>query len=238
MRTKTPWTYKGKPFTEAPTDYIGFLYLITCTHPDVQKKYIGRKFFWFKFNTKTLKSQSDWRTYKGSSKNVLADIEKYGVEHFTFEITQLFKTKGGIVSGEIESLWAARVLHATKEDGTRLYYNDSIGNIKFIAKEHLSEEHRQKIAAATVKAWTPARKEEHTKRLREVTNPARKGKASPNQAYTDEQVVQVYRLLEEGNDRRTTAELSGVRLSTVHEIARQEYPRYEKLYNQFKQAKA
>jgi hypothetical protein len=147
MRTKTPWTYRGKPYLATCGEYLGFLYLIRCNHPDVQKLYIGRKFFFFKFLTKTKKKESDWKSYKGSSKNLLADIEKYGEKYFTFEITQMFKTRGGIVAGELESLWAARVLYATKENGERLYYNDSIGNIKFIAKELLSDEHRAIITA-------------------------------------------------------------------------------------------
>ncbi len=151
MRTRTPWTYQGKPYPVTCGEYIGFLYRITCTHPEAQKQYLGRKFFYFKFNTKTLKKESDWKTYKGSSKNVHAAIEQYGEEHFQFEILQLFKTKAGLSYAEIEALVTAEVLHATGPTGERLYWNDAIGNIKFIAKERIDREHKAKLAAA----WTP-----------------------------------------------------------------------------------
>jgi len=165
MRTRTPWTYQGKPYPVTCGEYIGFLYRITCTHPEAQKQYLGRKFFYFKFNTKTLKKESDWKTYKGSSKNVHAAIEQYGEEHFQFEILQLFKTKGGLSYAEIEALVTAEVLHATGPTGERLYWNDAIGNIKFIAKERFSPEHKARLAASVQKTWTEDRKQAQAERI-------------------------------------------------------------------------
>jgi hypothetical protein len=254
-RTQTPWTYQGKPFKEAPPDCIGFLYLITNNHPEVQRYYLGRKFMWFKFNTKTLKKQSDWRTYKGSSKSLLADIEKYGEEHFTFEVTQLFKTRGGLVAGELESLWAAQVLYATKEDGTKLYYNDSIGNVKFVTKEHLTPEHREKLR----RSWTQERREQRsidrtgqshspetlvkmsegwTSEQRNKQAKRLVGKPRPStQTYSDEQILQVLASLEAGCSRLDIAEETGIKISQVYAICRLEYPRYQKLHAQLRAQK-
>ena len=147
MATKkllTPWMYQNQLFKN-PDNKFGFVYLVTCTHPEYQKKYIGRKFFYTNFGKKTKQKESDWATYKTSSKYVKEAIQKYGLEYFTFEIVQLFDTRAGVVSAEVELQWAARVLHAVDDSGERIYINQAIGNIKFIAKEQLSEEHKQSI---------------------------------------------------------------------------------------------
>jgi hypothetical protein len=130
-----------------PDNKFGFVYLVTCTHPEYQKKYIGRKFFYTNFGKKTKQKESDWSTYKTSSKYVKEAIQKYGLEYFTFEIIQLFDTRAGVVSAEVELQWAARVLHAVDDSGERIYINQAIGNIKFIAKEQLSQETKLKMGA-------------------------------------------------------------------------------------------
>jgi hypothetical protein len=153
MATKkqvTPWMYQNQLFTN-PDNKFGFVYLVTCTHPEYQKKYIGRKFFYTNFGKKTKQKESDWATYKTSSKYVKEAIQKYGLEYFTFDIVQLFDTRAGVVSAEVELQWAARVLHAVDELGERIYINQAIGNIKFIAKEQLSEKHKQIIIESNKK---------------------------------------------------------------------------------------
>jgi len=150
MATKkllTPWMYQNHLFKN-PDNKFGFVYLVTCTHPEYQKKYIGRKFFYTNFGKKTKQKESDWATYKTSSKYVKEAIQKYGLEYFTFEIIQLFDTRAGVVSAEVELQWAARVLHAVDNIGERIYINQAIGNIKFIAKEQLSEEQKIKMSNA------------------------------------------------------------------------------------------
>jgi hypothetical protein len=79
---------------EIPKTSIGFVYIITRISP-ASKFYIGKKLLEFKHSRKPLKNrknkrhyktESDWKTYCGSSNELLADIEKYGKENFTFEI--------------------------------------------------------------------------------------------------------------------------------------------------------
>ena len=150
MATKkvlTPWMYQGKLF-QNPDNKFGFVYLVTCIHPECNKKYIGRKFFYTNFGKKTKQKESDWSTYKTSSKYVQEAIKQYGLENFLFEIVQLFDTRAGVVSAEVELQWAARVLHEVDSKGERVYWNQAIGNIKFIAKEQLSEEHKIKLRGA------------------------------------------------------------------------------------------
>jgi hypothetical protein len=75
------WHYNGLPFEEPDPNYYGFVYKITNTA--TLKQYIGKKLFWFK-KTKILKGKkkrylatSDLKTYFGSSKTLLEDVERY-----------------------------------------------------------------------------------------------------------------------------------------------------------------
>ena len=71
-------TFNGKPFTsEDIKSYVGFVYLIT--ELDTNKKYIGRKYFYqlrkTKGKSKRVRSESDWKKYYGSSKELLEQIK-------------------------------------------------------------------------------------------------------------------------------------------------------------------
>ena len=100
------WIYQYKPVLELPEDCAGFVYVITNLFEG--KHYIGKKLSKFsktkyKMHTqkngkrvrKKIKSQidSDWRDYWGSSKELLADIERLGPQHFRREIIHFCKTK-------------------------------------------------------------------------------------------------------------------------------------------------
>lgn len=147
MKTKTPWRFEGE-LLESPDGKFGFTYLVTCTHPDFNKKYIGRKFFYTNFGKKTKQKESDWATYKTSSKYVAEAIALYGLEYFEFDILHLYDTRAGVVAGEVETQWEARVLYALNDDGERAYINQAIGNIKFVPKEFLSDEHKANLSKA------------------------------------------------------------------------------------------
>jgi len=90
------WTYLGKPF-EDPGDNYGYVYRITNLVND--KQYIGRKYFTLaatkqvKGKKKKYRKESDWKTYFGSSKDLLEDVEKYGPEKFKREILRLCKNR-------------------------------------------------------------------------------------------------------------------------------------------------
>ena len=92
------------------SQYEGFVYLITNLTND--KKYIGQKKFWnrvtrralkgrskaekekratLKGNKRHSKRESDWRTYNGSCKELLVDIDKG--HQIKKEIIMLCKTK-------------------------------------------------------------------------------------------------------------------------------------------------
>lgn len=96
------WLKDGKEFTsEMIGDYVGFVYIITNTTNDM--KYVGKKLFMFtrklpplkgKTRRRTVKKESDWKTYYGSSDEVKLLVEETGPENFKREILHLCNTKG------------------------------------------------------------------------------------------------------------------------------------------------
>ena len=70
-------------------DYLGFIYIIENKLNN--RKYIGKKLFWFKKKKKLV--ESDWKTYYGSCNELNADIEKFGKDNFTRIIVRLCKTR-------------------------------------------------------------------------------------------------------------------------------------------------
>ena len=131
-----------------PDKYYGFVYLITNTVSG--RKYIGRKFYHTYKKRKRVR-ESNWRVYAGSCKPLKEDMQRIGKDKFTFEIICNYKTRGGVVSGEVHFQTDNDVLSPELLPcGERLYYNGHIGSVKFVTPEFLSAEHRAKIAAAGI----------------------------------------------------------------------------------------
>jgi hypothetical protein len=98
------WTYnnnKFEPDADELSKWVGFVYLIT--ENDTNMKYIGKKLFWStkklpplkgKKRKRTVVSQSDWKTYYGSSEELKLLIENNGSDNYTREILHLCTGKG------------------------------------------------------------------------------------------------------------------------------------------------
>jgi hypothetical protein len=125
------WHYKNlefNPTEDELSEYVGFVYLIT--ELDTGKKYVGKKFFWStrkipplkgQKRKRTVKKQSDWMQYYGSSEDLKLLVEKKGADAYYREILRLCKTKGECSYYEAKEQFDRDVL--LRED----YYNAFIG---------------------------------------------------------------------------------------------------------------
>ena len=133
---ENPWTFNNKPFTsEDIKSYVGFVYLIT--ELDTDRKYIGRKYFYQlrkkKGKSKRVKSESDWKKYYGSSKELLEKIKIKEKNNYKRQILSLHTTKGDVNYEEVKQLFLNNVL----EDSS--YYNDNINGKWYKKPEHIRE---------------------------------------------------------------------------------------------------
>lgn len=131
-----------------PEENFGFVYKITNLTNG--KFYIGKKVFWnnkkHKLTKKQLaeqtgpgrkptfeviKTESDWQTYWGSNKQLLADIKILGEDHFECLILQVCKTKKQLTYYEMHYQCKFECLVSPS-----LSYNDNILG-KFFTKDLL-----------------------------------------------------------------------------------------------------
>lgn len=106
-----------------PTDFDGFVYLIT--NIATGKAYVGRKYIWVERKGKARK-ESNWRSYFGSSKDLLADVALLGEAAFKREILLWCPSKFQTNFSEVEEQFKREVLTAKLPDGTPAFYNRNI----------------------------------------------------------------------------------------------------------------
>ena len=139
MATGTNWTHQGKIVEELPKDCEAFVYLITnlLNH----KKYVGKKLAKFKTTKKPLKGkknkrrgtkESDWKTYWGSSAQLIDDVEKLGEHRFTREILYYCPNRGTASYLEAQEQFERKVLETDE------YYNGII-NVRIGGSKILRE---------------------------------------------------------------------------------------------------
>ncbi len=127
--TSTPWI---KPYEiHDLSDYEGFVYLIT--NELTNRKYVGRKYLWAKTSKKVVGrkrrvrsvKESDWQTYKSSCKELVQDINKFGLENFKFEILSFHRTRAETNYEETKQQFIRDVLYS-RINGQYEYYNENI----------------------------------------------------------------------------------------------------------------
>ena len=134
---ENPWTYQGTAFTSADIDnFFGFVYRIT--NLQTGKKYIGRKYFTSsrkpRGGKRKVTSESDWKRYYGSSKELKQDVAKFGRNTFKREILSLHRTKGWVNYEETRQLFLNNVL---SEDEN--FYNSNILG-RYMKKDYYNEQ--------------------------------------------------------------------------------------------------
>ena len=123
------WTYQGTTFTSADIgDFFGYVYRITNLQNG--RQYIGRKYFTqrrkLRGSRRKRTSESDWKAYYGSSKELTEDRKLLGSSCFKREIISLHRTKGQVNFEETKQLFLHNVLTETLDGITPLYYNSNI----------------------------------------------------------------------------------------------------------------
>ena len=136
---ENPWLYEGKPFTSDDIgDFFGYVYCIT--NIETGKKYIGRKYFTSCRKPRSGKSkrrvttESDWKRYYGSSKELKSDVKELGRSVFKREILSLHRTKGWVNYEETRQLFLNNVL---SEDEN--FYNSNILG-RYMKKDYFNEQ--------------------------------------------------------------------------------------------------
>ncbi len=124
-----PWYYQGSAFTSADIgEFFGYVYCIT--NLESGKKYIGRKYFYQKRKPRgggrRRTSESNWKAYYGSSKELNDDRKRLGKDSFRREIISLHRTAGKVNYEETRQMFLHNVLIEANEDGTPVYYNSNI----------------------------------------------------------------------------------------------------------------
>lgn len=138
MSLKPAWIFTGPEDLDNldPKQHYGFVYRIT--NKQTGKKYIGKKFFWFK-KIKTVKkkkkrylAESDWKEYWGSSESLLKDIAAFGHSAFEREIIRICATKSECAYCELREQMIENAILSEE------YYNDWVSG-------KITRRHMQKI---------------------------------------------------------------------------------------------
>ncbi len=132
-----------------PDKFFGFIYMIR--DETIGKSYIGKKTYFFskqgvygckskvfdrssdKWKDKCWKS-SDWKTYKGSCKELTKHLKENPDNNYTYTILRQCCSKGQLTYYECYYLWKYDVLTEVLADGVRAFFNSAIGAVRFIPK--------------------------------------------------------------------------------------------------------
>ena len=97
---------------EDTSQWIGFVYIIKNHHPECEKcYYLGQKKILKRVKRKTLQGKTrnritykdnDVQKYWGSSKELLSDIQKYGLDYFSREVIELCDSKFHMTYAELD----------------------------------------------------------------------------------------------------------------------------------------
>jgi hypothetical protein len=138
------WFYNDQVVEALPDDCVGFVYIITNLTNN--RKYVGKKLAKFSKTTyKTVKLKngtkkkkkirgkidSDWKTYYGSSVELLADIAQLGTDKFKREILHYCNAKAVCSYIEAKEQFDRKVLESLD------YYNGII-SLK-VHKNHIKD---------------------------------------------------------------------------------------------------
>ena len=140
-------------------EWFGFIYRIT--ELDTNKQYLGKKQFTKmrrkivkgRKNRKKTTTESDWKTYTGSSVALNEQMLLKGKDNYKFEIVSLHKTRGSLHYAEVCIQINEDVLRVKLPDGSKKYYNRIINGVKYIPPEELAEEYTIKESNSKIQFY-------------------------------------------------------------------------------------
>ena len=126
---ENPWYYQGTAFTSNDIgDFFGYVYCITNLQSG--KRYIGRKYFQqhrkHRGSSRKRTSESNWKAYYGSSKELNEDRKLLGNSTFRREIISLHTTGGKVNYEETRQLFLNNVLTEALDNGEPAFYNSNV----------------------------------------------------------------------------------------------------------------
>lgn len=217
------WNYPGE-FNIG--EWFGFIYRIIDNTNEME--YIGKKQFCsikrksvkYRKNKIVTKTESDWKTYTGSSEYLNDAILKKGKENFTFLIESLHKSKGSLHYMEIETQIDEDVLRTKLDNGERKFYNRSIAGIKFLVKDRTDDEishktweilkeRRQNTANCYFKVMSEEEKNAWNKKYRIGENNPMYNKKHSDSAREKQRLVHKDKPLSEDHRRKLSKVMSG-----------------------------
>ena len=137
---ENPWVYNNTTFTSDDIgNFFGFVYRIT--NLQTGKQYIGRKYF-YQFRkprgkSRKVKSESDWKKYYGSSKELDQDRKHLGNSSFRREIISLHTTKGWVNYEETRQLFLNNVLSEQLNGESKFYNRNILG--RYMKKDYYEQ---------------------------------------------------------------------------------------------------
>jgi len=178
------WLIYGKDGEFVPNlDKFGFVYLITNLKNG--KGYIGCK--QYLVLRKMNEVESNWKTYMGSSKWLLKDIEKIGKEYFKFEIIAEYKNRRSLRYYELYYQMKFNVLSAVLEGTDEpAYYNSRVGGKFFRPVESYQDpEYRKKLREREFYKDPEWRKKQSENAKKQFSDPEARKKLGEREFYKD-----------------------------------------------------
>jgi hypothetical protein len=126
--------------------------LYCISNLETKQFYYGKKQFFHggKKKSATYGKEMPWRTYTGSSSHLNEQIKQSGHDKFSYEIIDLYKTKGGLYYSEA---WCQMVSECMTEmlpdNKTPRFYNRQIAAIRFVPREGPTDKTRRYVKQLT-----------------------------------------------------------------------------------------
>jgi hypothetical protein len=123
-------------FPEQMGEGVGFIYVIR--DKELDRYYLGKKLF-YGMGKLNRGKESNWKTYKSSSKLLAELLKVRPTEEFDFICLEQYKTKGTLSYSET---WSLCIVEAPT---TPNWYNNLIEKVSWPVKEPISQRHKKRL---------------------------------------------------------------------------------------------